>query len=65
MSDDFYSGPWMIEYLEGESDTLIKRYISADYEVYPEEKVLEILQQVHPDWSIKKIYKVEKLPWRK
>lgn len=65
MSEDFYSGPWMIEYLEGASDALIKRHISADYEVYPEERVLEILQEVHPDWSIKKIYKVEKLPWRK
>tara|TARA_B100000945_G_C19981110_1_gene412169 strand:- start:29 stop:226 length:198 start_codon:yes stop_codon:yes gene_type:complete len=63
MSDNIFSGPWMVEYYEGEPSKLTKTYITADYKVYSEERVTKILKEVHPEWDIQKIYKVEKLPW--
>tara|TARA_B100000131_G_scaffold35026_1_gene32131 strand:+ start:1146 stop:1343 length:198 start_codon:yes stop_codon:yes gene_type:complete len=63
MSDNIFSGPWMVEYYEGESSKLTKTYITADYKAYSEERVTKILKEVHPEWDIQKIYKVEKLPW--
>ncbi len=62
MSDNFFTGPWRIEY-RIENAAIQKKYLTADYKVYTEERVLEILKEVHPDWVIEKIYKVEKLPW--
>ncbi len=53
----------MVEYYEGESSKLTKTYITADYKAYSEERVTKILKEVHPEWDIQKIYKVEKLPW--
>ena len=63
MSDNIFSGPWVVEYYEGESSKLTKTYITADYKAYSEERVTKILKEIHPEWDIQKIYKVEKLPW--
>tara|TARA_B100000424_G_scaffold258320_1_gene240074 strand:+ start:324 stop:524 length:201 start_codon:yes stop_codon:yes gene_type:complete len=64
MSDDFFTGPWMVEYIDAQGEQ-VKRHITADYEVYSHERVLDLLKEVHPEWEIKKLYKVEKLPWCK
>lgn len=62
-NDDFFSGPWMVEYIDASGET-VERYVTADYEVYSHERVLDLLKEVHPEWDIKRLYKVEKLPWR-
>ena len=60
---DFFSGPWLLEYVD-EHGNEVDRHITADYKVYSEERVVQILQEVHPEWTINRISKVEKLPWR-
>ena len=62
--EDFFTGPWLIEYVDGDGNET-SRHLTADYEVYSEERVVQILKEIHPKWDIKKICKVEKLPWRK
>jgi hypothetical protein len=64
MSNDIFSGPWVVEYYEGTSDVLTKRHITAAYKFYGVGRIAEILKEIHPDWNIQKIYKVEKLPWK-
>ena len=61
--EDFFTGPWLIEYVDADGNEA-SRHLTADYEVYTEERVVQVLQEVHPDWTINKISKVEKLPWR-
>ena len=63
MSDNIFSGPWAVEYNEGESDKLKKVYITADYKFYSKERITEVLEEIHPDWKVEDIYKLEKLPW--
>ena len=53
----------MVEYIDASGET-VERYVTADYEVYSHERVLDLLKEVHPEWDIKRLYKVEKLPWR-
>ena len=62
-NEDFFTGPWLVEYVDADGTT-VKRHVTADYEVYSEERVIQLLQEVHPEWTINKISKVEKLPWR-
>ena len=57
MSDNIFSGPWAVEYLEGQSDKIVKTHITANYKAYSEERVTKILNEVHPEWDIQKIYK--------
>ena len=63
--DSAFTGPWLIEYVDekSESGEIITRHITADYDKYSVKRILDILQEVHPEWKIKNIYKVEKLPW--
>ena len=65
MSDETFSGPWLIEYVDesSESDELVLRHITADYDTYSVKRIIKILSEIHPEWRIKNIYKVEKLPW--
>jgi len=69
MGTDIFSGPRVVEYsVTGSAPhqtppTLTKRYITANYKAYTMDRVLEVLKEVHPEWEIQKIYKVEKLPW--
>ena len=60
--DNVFTGPWIIEYVD-EVGTLRKNHITADYKVYDEERIIEILNEIHPEWAIERIYKVDKLPW--
>ena len=60
--DNVFTGPWLIEYVD-EAGTFRKNHITADYKVYDEERIIKILNEIHPDWVIEKIYKVDKLPW--
>ena len=61
--EDFFTGVWLVEYVD-ETGSEVERYVTADYEVYDEQRVMHLLQEIHPDWTINKLCKAEKLPWR-
>ena len=54
-----YSDFWLVERYDMNTKKSTKQYISADYAVYDEGKVRSILNEVHPEWFITKIVKVE------
>jgi hypothetical protein len=63
--DSVFAGPWLIEYTDegGTPGNILRSYITANYKAYDEEQIIKILNEVHPEWTIKNLYKVEKLPW--
>ena len=58
----YFTGPWLIQYVDGLGEKT-ERFISADYKIYDEERIIQILNEAHPEWTINKVSKVEKLPW--
>ena len=49
MSDETFSGPWLIEYVDesSESDELVLRHITADYDTYSVKRIIKILSEIH------------------
>ena len=63
MSEEkYFNSRWLVEY-EDQSGQEKSVYIDADYEVYSEERVRELFAEIHPEWSVRSLLKVEKLPW--
>ena len=58
----YFDSRWLVAYTDvfGEQQQV---YIDADYNVYNEDRIKELLLEIHPEWTVKEMSKVDKLPW--
>ena len=55
---------WVIKYKLA-NGTKHLQYIEANYKQYDIEKIKKIFNEIHPEWEILNIYKVENLKFKK
>ena len=60
--EKYFDSRWLVEYtdISGEQKQV---YIDADYDVYSEDRIVELFLEIHPEWTVNKMSKVDKLPW--
>tara|TARA_B100000287_G_C20171377_1_gene598383 strand:+ start:217 stop:420 length:204 start_codon:yes stop_codon:yes gene_type:complete len=60
--EKYFDSRWLVVYTDvfGEQQQV---YIDADYKVYNEDRIKELFLEIHPEWTVKEMSKVDKLPW--